>query len=185
MWRSTVMPGKIYELWCTWDHLMGCCWQYIKTLLDVYLPLHISPITCSRQDLLYVHIRIYYMRTACAPYSSVSLGGWFAPKDTGIHLDFSTGVDYRVNKKLQAHFSIVFCLSKFTCISTGGAETDYCSWAHLILDIAHILMWLTNMAITPHHHINLTKLGVDIAIKPGYSLRLGISFQWFILSLSF
>ena len=37
MWRSTVMPGKIYELWCTWDHLMGCCWQYIKTLLDVYL----------------------------------------------------------------------------------------------------------------------------------------------------
>lgn len=61
---------------------------------------------------LYLHLRAYYMRTKWAPYSSVSLGGMLAPKDCGVYFDFSTGVDYRINKDYHAYFSLGFWLSK-------------------------------------------------------------------------
>lgn len=62
---------------------------------------------------IYVHLRGYYMRTKWAPYSSMSLGGELATKDCGFYLDFSTGVDVRLNEKYHAYASLGFCLRKY------------------------------------------------------------------------
>lgn len=47
---------------------------------------------------LYLHLRGYYMNTRFAPYSSLSLGGILASKESGFYMDFSTGVDFRIEK---------------------------------------------------------------------------------------
>lgn len=62
---------------------------------------------------LYMHLRTYFMRTAWAPYSSVSIGGRLAPKDSDVYFDVSLGVDCRANEKLHAYFSMGFWLSRF------------------------------------------------------------------------
>ena len=57
---------------------------------------------------LYLHCRAYYMRTRWAPYSSVSFGGRLASKDCGLYFDFSTGIDWRINKDYHAYCSLGF-----------------------------------------------------------------------------
>lgn len=123
---------------------------------------------------LYAHIRTYYMRTAWAPYSSVSLGGRLAPKDSGIYFDFSTGVDYRVNDKMHAYLSIGFWLSKFR-------DIDIYSYSHFEYGRyetcdSQLCPFRGEVDITQHHHFSFTDMFNERDIYGGLSFRLGVSF---------
>lgn len=54
---------------------------------------------------LYLHLKGYYTKTKYAPYSSLSLGGVFAPKENGLYAKFSTGVDVRLNDNINVYFA--------------------------------------------------------------------------------
>lgn len=54
---------------------------------------------------LYMHLKGYFTKTKWAPYSSLSLGGILAPKENGLYADFSTGVDIRLNDKINVYFA--------------------------------------------------------------------------------
>lgn len=127
---------------------------------------------------LYAHIRTYYMRTTWAPYSSVSLGGRLAPKDSGIYFDFSTGVDYRVNEKLHAFFSIGFWLSEFIGEdSFSGADEYYSGYNPCGSRLCPYSDMTDNYGnYISHYHIHLSDLFNDRDVYCGLSFRLGVSF---------
>ena len=125
---------------------------------------------------LYAHIRTYYMRTAWAPYSSVSLGGRMAPKDSGIYFDFSTGVDYRVNEKLHAYFSIGFWLSKFRRATAsynrhGDGRESYEEYEN-----CGSMMCPYRGQERYHYHYTIYDMFNRREISGGMSFRLGVSF---------
>lgn len=120
---------------------------------------------------IYAHIRTYYMRTAWAPYSSVSLGGRIAPKDSGIYFDFSTGVDYRVNEKLHAYFSIGFWLSKFRdTFSYGYGDSESYE------EYENCGSMMCPYRGQEHFHHTIYDMYNRREISGGMSFRLGVSF---------
>lgn len=74
---------------------------------------------------LYIHMRGYYMRTRWAPYSSLSAGGIFAPKENGAYLDFSTGVDFRMHKDAAKTNSPHLYMSIGFWLRGGVVESRY------------------------------------------------------------
>lgn len=124
---------------------------------------------------LYAHIRTYYMRTAWAPYSSVSIGGRLAPKDSGIYFDFSTGVDYRVNDKMHAYLSIGFWLSKFRDTFDPNYDSDYYGYGDTCADLLCPYHGMKNSSYH-HYHYSFSNLFNEKDIYYGLSFRLGVSF---------
>ena len=219
---------------------MGCCWQYIKTLLDVYLlrsnfaTLYQQAGTATRTSTsgaysctmlcrmeyrvfiwrglsallilydhyfsgddvdieifrrsfnrvlipLYLHCRAYYMRTRWAPYSSVSFGGRLASKDCGLYFDFSTGVDWRINKDYHAYCSLGFWWSKFRYASgssyerknaTHYDEDETCSSS----DCPYRDRKYTNGDYYDHYHTTFYNIFRKKEGRGGLSFRIGISF---------
>lgn len=127
---------------------------------------------------LYAHIRTYYMRTAWAPYSSVSLGGRLAPKDSGIYFDFSTGVDYRVNDKMHAYLSIGFWLSKFRGIDYLSPDYDYYGYRGTCADLLCPYRGKKDSYgdYFRHYHSSFSDIFIERDISYGLSFRLGVSF---------
>ena len=133
---------------------------------------------------LYAQLRTYYMRTAWAPYSSVSIGGRLAPKDTDVYFDFSPGVDYRANEKLHAYFSMGFWLSRFRNYSPNWDEN------HNITQTQYYGEDVTcdhpscpyrnekeyNGNYIQHRHYTLTDMYNKKEVYGGLSFRIGVSF---------
>lgn len=130
---------------------------------------------------LYLHCRAYYMRTRWAPYSSVSFGGRLASKDCGLYFDFSTGVDWRINKDYHAYCSLGFCWAKFRFASGGNYErknaTHYnedetCSSS----DCPYRDRKYTNGDYYDHYHTTFYNIFRNKEGHAGLSFRIGISF---------
>lgn len=107
---------------------------------------------------IYAHVRAYYMRTAWAPYSSLSLGSRLAHKDCGLYFDFSTGVDYRINDYYHAYFSLGFWLSRQKDVTDWTRYDESCG------------IWTCDYE-TLHFHPSFDKIRTG-----GMSFRIGISF---------
>lgn len=130
---------------------------------------------------LYLHCRAYYMRTRWAPYSSVSFGGRLASKDCGLYFDFSTGVDWRINKDYHAYCSLGFWWSKFRFASgynyerkngTYYNEDETCSSS----DCPYRDMKYPNGDYDDHYHNRFYNIFSNKEGSGGISFRIGISF---------
>ena len=131
---------------------------------------------------LYLHCRAYYMRTRWAPYSSVSFGGRLASKDCGLYFDFSTGVDWRINKDYHAYCSLGFWWSKFRFASGDNYErknvTTYydedktCSSS----DCPYRDRKYTNGDYYDHYHTTFYNIFSNKEGSGGISFRIGVSF---------
>lgn len=109
---------------------------------------------------IYAHVRAYYMRTALAPYSSLSLGTRLAPKDCGVYFDLSTGVDYRINDNYHAYFSLGFWLSRH--------KDFYYDWTRYDESCG---IWTCDYETLHFHPSSDEKILVG-----GISFRIGVSF---------
>lgn len=131
---------------------------------------------------LYLHCRAYYMRTRWAPYSSVSFGGRLASKDCGLYFDFSTGVDWRINKDYHAYCSLGFWWSKFRFASGDNYESknvtyyddedETCSSS----DCPYRDRKYTNGDYYDHYHTTFYNIFRKKEGRGGLSFRIGISF---------
>lgn len=133
---------------------------------------------------LYAHLRTYFMRTAWAPYSSVSIGGRLAPKDSDVYFDFSLGVDYRANEKLHAYFSVGFWLSRFRNDMWWWSENHY----NVTYDYYGSKETCDNLSCpyrnekeydgdyVSHYHYFLSDMFYRKFVYGGLSFRLGVSF---------
>lgn len=126
---------------------------------------------------LYVHLRGYYMRGRCTPYTSLSLGGILAPKDAGGYLDFSNGVDFRIKKdeSIQSshlYMSVGLWFRSATKTGFNIEETYYekyevCSDVYCPIDESE----------SSHYHFELDIYDLlSKSISFGISARIGISF---------
>ena len=117
------------------------------------------------------------MRTRWAPYSSVSFGGRLASKDCGLYFDFSTGVDWRINKDYHAYCSLGFWWSKFRFasgdnyerknVTTYYDEDETCSSS----DCPY-----TNGYYYYHYHTTFYNIFSNKEGSGGISFRIGVSF---------
>lgn len=133
----------------------------------------ISPVNIP----IYVHLRGYYMRTKWAPYSSLSLGGELATKDCGFYLDFSTGVDVRLNEKYHAYASLGLGLRmhRVTYLNEYDYEDFYYAGYREESNCGDNNCPYMN-GNTEHYHIMIDNLWFKRANYVGVSFRVGVSF---------
>lgn len=134
---------------------------------------------------LYLHLRGYYMNTRFAPYSSLSLGGILASKESGFYMDFSTGVDFRIEKdpaksSKHAYLALGFWLRGNTRRSSlYNYENYHYVKEHYIEDekcgnISCPIQVSSGWEGHYHYYVtDLFRLREDVY---GLSVRLGISF---------
>ena len=137
---------------------------------------------------LYAHLRTYFMRTAWAPYSSVSIGGRLAPKDSDVYFDFSLGVDYRANEKLHAYFSVGFWLSRFRNEDNRRGNDWFANHYNVTYDYYGSKETCDNLSCpyrnekeydgdyVSHYHYFLSDMFYRKFVYGGLSFRLGVSF---------
>lgn len=114
---------------------------------------------------LYLHLKGYYTETKWAPYSSLSLGGVLAPKENGLYVDFSTGVDVRFNDKINIYFAAGVWYRKVrnTWLDEYRRDISYCDGSLCGLGRSHC-------------HNTLSNLYCNMVNTCGLSLRVGVSF---------
>ncbi|MBQ9722877.1 MAG: hypothetical protein IJV84_05090 [Bacteroidales bacterium] len=127
---------------------------------------------------LYLHLKGYYTKTKCAPYSSLSIGGIFAPKENGLYLDFSTGVDVRLNDTNSIYFAAGFWYRNVrdNCLRQGDYQNYY-----YYLESYHEANSFNsfNSACTinyEHYHFRVEDLFNSMTFAMGLSLHVGFSF---------
>ena len=123
---------------------------------------------------MYLHLKGYYTKTKCAPYSSLSIGGIFAPKENGLYLDFSTGVDVRLNDTNSIYFAAGFWYRNVrdTYLSSGDPNFKY--GVNMYHEANRV-----NSACTEtyeHFHITVYDLFNRMTFAMGLSLHVGFSF---------
>lgn len=154
---------------------------------DLYYDLDVSPYGSINlvSVPVYAHLRTYFMRTAWAPYSSVSIGGRLAPKDSDVYFDVSLGVDCRANEKLHAYFSVGFWLSRFRnaysywdWLSNHKVTRDYYGSEEICdnLSCPYNNKKEYDGDYVSHHHYLLSDMYYRKEIFGGLSFRLGVSF---------
>lgn len=120
---------------------------------------------------LYLHLKGYYTKTKCAPYSSLSIGGFFAPKENGLYADFSTGVSVRLNDKNSVYFAAGVWYRRvrdtFLEVLHVKYETEYHGPDRV--DSACTIGY-------SHTHLNIYNLFSHWTYAVGLSLRVGFSF---------
>ena len=121
---------------------------------------------------LYAHAKVYYMQTRWAPYSSVSLGGRFAPRDSGVYFDISTGVNYLPPQTFTDKYKITGIFAAIGFVTSNMQDES-----------VHDSDWYSNQcgdnrcpyfnSKTSHYHYE-THFYNGASI--GLSLRLGVTF---------
>ena len=120
---------------------------------------------------LYLHLKGYYTKTKCAPYSSLSIGGIFAPKENGLYADFSTGVSVRLNDKNSVYFAAGVWYRRVRDTFLEGLHVKYETEYHGPdrVDSACTIGY-------SHTHLNIYNLFSHWTYAVGLSLRVGFSF---------
>lgn len=124
---------------------------------------------------LYLHLKGYYTKTKCAPYSSLSIGGIFAPKENGLYLDFSTGVDVRLNDTNSIYFAAGFWYRNVrdNCLRQG----DYQNYNYYLESYHEANRFNSACTINyEHYHFRIEDLFNSMTFAMGLSLHVGFSF---------
>ena len=133
---------------------------------------------------LYIHMKGYYMRTRWAPYSSLSAGGIFAPKENGAYLDFSTGVDFRMHKDAAKTNSPHLYMSIGFWLRGGvvGSQYDHLDFVETSFDRyedcgdENCPIKIQTDKDDDHYHYECTNLWPYKCACYGVSARIGFSF---------
>ena len=129
---------------------------------------------------IYVHLRGYYTKTKCAPYSSLSLGGILAPKENGIYADFSTGVDVRLKDRNHLYFAVGFWYRRARNTRLGY----YRGHLNYQYDVVHFYkgedchngICDVDFMATEHYHYDVYDLFNGFVDALGISLHMGFTF---------
>ena len=133
---------------------------------------------------LYAHIRTYLSRTMATPYLSLSAGGRFASKDSGLYLDLSGGVDFRIDDRHHMFLSLGFWVSGYRDSYIGIFDPGF-SYIDYNFDVTVTSYGpyeecednCTYSGIeSGHEHIDFLNLFKDKSAYCGFSIKLGLSF---------